>query len=167
MDNISKHISYEEATYSNTAKRLGIVNKPTFLQLVRMKLIALCIFEPLREYFKVPIHVSSMFRSLRLNKAIKGAKNSQHLANNGAAMDLDADKYGGITNEDIFNYIKDNLEFDQLIAEFELNGQPKWIHVSYKAVDNRREILIATKVKNKTKYIPYTKEDYERIYKKK
>lgn len=165
MERISKHISYSEAIHSDTAKKHNIDNTPNGLHLVNMCYIAKNVFEPLREHFKVPIFISSMFRSLALNKALKGAKNSQHMANNGAAMDLDADRYGNITNTQIFNYIKDNLEFDQLIAELEQNGQPRWIHVSYNEGKNRKQVLIAYKDKfGRIRYKDYTKEEYNKIY---
>jgi hypothetical protein len=165
MENISKHIAYNEATYSDTAKRNGISNIPTTEQLSRMKLVAEKVFEPLREHFNVPIHVSSMFRSEALNKAIGGAKTSQHMALNGAAIDLDADKYGRITNVDIFEYIKDNLEFDQLIIEDVIKGHAGWVHVSYKEFDNRNQILIMYKENDKTKYLPYTEDNLNKLIK--
>jgi len=110
---ISPHVSYKEATHSDTAKRLGIINIPDFEQLSKMVTIATEIFEAIRNHFGVPIHVSSFFRSAELNKAIGGSKTSQHVL--GEAMDIDADKYGKITNRQIFNYIKDKLKFDLLI----------------------------------------------------
>ena len=166
MKNISKNISYNEAVRSDTAKRNGIDNTPNECQLNNMKLLAEMIFEPLRINMATPIYVSSMFRSEELNKAIGGAKSSQHLANNGAAMDLDADIFGVVTNEQIFEFIKDNLTFDQLISEFEENGQPRWVHVSYKAKDNRGQVLIAYKdEEGKTKYADYSKDLYKQIYK--
>jgi predicted RecB family nuclease len=161
---ISKHVAYSEVIHSDTASRKGIENIPSIEQLVSIKELAINIFEPLRRHFKVPIYISSGFRSAKLNKALKGANNSQHLANNGAAFDLDADRYGKITNTDIFSYILDNLEFDQLIAEFEDNGQPRWIHVSYKCQDNRKQVLIAYKNRWGVHYMPYTKEEFNKIY---
>ena len=163
---ISNHISYEEATYSNTAKRLGIINEPNESQLSNMLLVAINIFEPIRAHFNTPIHVSSMFRSKELNEAINGANSSQHLANNGAAIDIDADKYGKVTNEEIFEYIKDNLDFDQLIAESVEDGHVSWVHVSYKSTDNRGQVLIMYRDNGKSKYLPYTKENYKKFIKK-
>lgn len=162
---ISKHVAYSEVIHSDTAVRKGISNIPSKEQLDNIKELAVKVFEPLRAHFNVPIYISSGFRSVELNKALKGAKNSQHCANNGAAFDLDADRYNRISNSDIFNYILNNLEFDQLIAEFEENGQPRWVHVSYKTEDNRKQVLIATKNSfNKTIYKSYTKELFESIY---
>lgn len=94
-----------------------------------------------------------MFRSEALNTAIGGAKGSQHCANSGSALDIDAT--GSKTNADLFHYIKDNLTFDQLIWEFGDDKQPAWIHVSYKRGANRGQVLKAKKVSRKTKYIPF------------
>lgn len=166
MESISRHISYNEAIYSDTAKRKGISNAPNEEQLSRMKKVACMVFEPLRIFFSVPIHVSSFFRSAALNVAIGGAKTSQHMANNGAAMDIDADTYGKVTNEEIFEYIKDNLEFDQLIAEGVEDGHVSWVHVSYVSAEkNRNEILIMYREDGKSKYLPYTEENYKKFIK--
>lgn len=155
MKNISKHITYYEATYSYVALKHGITNVPNDKQLENMRILAEAVFEPLREFCGVPIAVTSFFRSRRLNSKLKGSKSSQHMANNGAAIDIDADIYGKITNLDIFYYIKENLEFDQLIAEFpNSDGQPSWVHVSYKAGANRKQVFTAYLNKNgKTEYI--------------
>ena len=143
MSKLSNHITLKEAYgRSTTAKRLGITNEPDAEQLVRMKALAENIFEPLREAIGKPIFIHSMFRSLALNEAIGGAKNSQHMANNGAAMDIDSQIFGGTTNKEIFDYIRKNLDFDQLIGEeFTEDGDYEWIHVSYKDEDNRGQVL--------------------------
>lgn len=158
MGRLSSHVSYSEVIHSNTASRNNINNEPNKEQLCNIKKIAEQVFEPLREFYKVPIYISSCFRSKALNKAIGGAKNSQHMANNGAAMDLDADRYGKITNAQIFTYIKDSLEYDQLIWEFGTEDNPAWIHVSYKKENNRKQILVAYKnILGQTKYKEYKK----------
>ena len=138
MENISKHISFSEATKSNTAIKKGISNIPNESQLQNMKLIAEKVFEPLRVWAGEPIRVNSMFRSYKLNKVIGGAGSSQHCSNNGSAIDIDA--LGNKTNADLFNYIKDNIEYDQLIWEFGNDTNPDWVHVSYKYKDNRGHI---------------------------
>ena len=153
-DNISKHITYDEATVSSKAKELKISNDPNNNQLVNMKLLAENIFEKVRENFNVPIFISSFFRSAKLNTKLKGSSTSQHCANVGAAMDIDADVYKGVTNSEIFNYILNNLNFDQLIWEFGNDENPGWVHVSYVSdILNRKEVLKACKDKNnKTVY---------------
>ena len=159
MDKISEHITYNEATSSYLALKYGIINIPNEFQLKNMILLAEAIFEPLREFVGRPIAVTSFFRSKALNSKLKGSRTSQHMANNGAAMDLDADVYGYITNKDIFDYIKENLDFDQLIAEYpDDKGNPSWVHVSYKEKGNRKQVFIAYPIGNgRTKYIPYNK----------
>ena len=134
--NISKHISIKEATKSNTAN---------------MQSIAENIFEPLREYIGEPIYVSSFYRSPDLNKAIGGSKNSQHCK--GEAIDIDDVYSNKFKNVDYFNYIKDNLDYDQLIWEFGDEESPSWVHVSYKANGNRGRTLKAYKENGQTKYM--------------
>jgi len=146
MKNISKHISWNEATRHKN-------NNPNYKQLESMKRFAEVVFEPVREHFGIPIYIWSFFRSEALNKAIKGTKRSQHLCNNGAAIDIDAQIYGGITNLELADYIIDNLEWDQLILEFpNEEGEPNWIHVSYNKGKNRNQVLVAYKENNRTKY---------------
>ena len=153
-DNISNHITYEEATVSSKAKELKINNDPNSKQLTNMKLLAENIFEKVREHFDTPIYISSFFRSSKLNTKLKGSSTSQHCANVGAAMDIDSDVYKGVTNSEIFNYILENLNFDQLIWEFGNDENPDWVHISYVSdILNRKEVLKAYKDKdNKTVY---------------
>jgi len=150
---ISKNISYKEATRSETAKRRGIENDPNPDQLENMKHVAENVFQPLREHFGCPIYISSFFRSEELNRAIGGSSSSTHMK--GEAIDLDADVYGRISNGVIFNYIKENLEFDQLIWEFGDGKNPDWVHVSLSKNNNRNQILIAKRVHGKTVYELY------------
>lgn len=147
---ISKNLSLKEATRSNTARRLGIDNTPNEEQLSNMKVIAEKVFQPLREWVGGPIRVNSFFRNVETNKAIGGSPKSQHCK--GQALDLD-DVHGHKTNAEMFNYIKDNMDFDQLIWEFGDEDNPDWIHVSYVSEDqNRNRCLKAYKFNRKTKY---------------
>ena len=144
---ISKHLSFEECTRSGTADKLGIINNnPNESVIENMKLLAEKVFEPIREHFGKPIHVSSMFRGMPLNQAVKGSITSQHCS--GQAMDIDMDSKGKPTNKEVFDYIKANLEFDQLINEFDYS----WIHVSYVKGKNRKQVLKAKKVNGRTTY---------------
>ena len=149
---LSKNLSLSECLVSNTAKRLGISNEPTKEHLDNLTDIALNIFQPLRDGLNVPIYVSSGYRSKELNKAIKGSsKTSQHLK--GQALDLDADVYGRVTNLEIFNYIKDNLDFDQLILEcVGDDGRGGWIHVSYNKGNNRGKVMRMDRINGKAHY---------------
>lgn len=153
--NISEHVSLKEATRSNTAKRLGIENMPDSETLITMQITAEHIFEPLRNKFNEPIYISSFYRSPELNKAIGGSASSQHCK--GEAIDID-DVYSKASNADFFNYIKDKLEFDQLIWEFGDDENPAWVHVSYNLGKNRMRVLKAIKENGITKYINITNE---------
>ncbi len=147
---ISKHISNKESVYSRTATRLGIDNKPNEKQLQNMVTVAEEIFEPLRMWVGGPIKINSFFRSPELNKAIGGSSKSQHC--NGHAMDID-DTFGRATNAEMFDFIKENLDFDQMIWEFGDDNNPNWVHVSYVSpTENRRRCLKAYKENKITKY---------------
>jgi hypothetical protein len=136
-------------TRSDYAKRNGIDNMPNPEHTENLIELANKIFEPLRAYINKPIHISSGYRSKILNAAIGGAKNSQHTK--GQAIDIDQGNRK--ENMEIFDFIKNNLEFDQLILEYPVDGLPDWVHVSYDTNGKqRKEILIATKENGKTKY---------------
>lgn len=143
---ISEHLELSEVIRSESAKRNGISNMPTPEHIENFKILATKVFEPVREHFGVPIRISSGYRSAELNKCIGGSATSQH--STGEAIDIDQDGTT-ITNKQVFDYIKDNLAFDQLINEFNY----AWVHVSYKANGKQRgEILEAYKVGLVTKY---------------
>jgi hypothetical protein len=147
---VTEHVSYKEATKSNTAIRKGIENTPSGEQMENIKLLCEKVFEPLREHVGGPIAINSLFRSVELNRAIGGSSSSQHCAINGAAMDID-DTLGYMSNADMFNFIKDNLDFDQLIWEYGNEDNPDWVHVSYKERENK-----CKRVKGKTVYSLYS-----------
>ena len=147
---ISDHITYAEAIHSNTAKRKGIDNTPSEAQVEAMRLLAEKIFEPLRKWVGGPIKVNSFFRSETLNESIGGASSSQHCK--GQAIDID-DVYGRKTNADMYHWIQQNLDYDQMIWEFGTDMQPNWIHVSYVSEEkNRNKCLKAYKEHGRTKY---------------
>tara|TARA_R100000664_G_scaffold33574_2_gene51092 strand:- start:446 stop:910 length:465 start_codon:yes stop_codon:yes gene_type:complete len=148
---ISKHISYKEATHSATALRRGLDNTPNDEQLKCMEEVAENLFEPLREWVGGPIKVNSFFRGEPVNTAIGGSKRSQHMK--GQAIDID-DTFRHKTNAEMYHYIKDNLDFDQMIWEFGDDKNPNWIHISWVSHrPNRKKLTIAKKVNGKTKYI--------------
>ena len=129
MENISKHLSYKEATHSNTAIARKINNIPDADTIVRMKYVAERCFEPVRIWYGKPIKINSFFRSEKLNVAIGGAKKSQHMK--GEAIDMTA---GSVEeNKNLYDWMVKNLEYDQLIWEY--GG--RWIHVSLKLSGNR------------------------------
>jgi len=146
---LSENFTLAELTKSSTATRLGIDNSPNPEQLEN--LVELChkVLQPLREAIG-PINISSGLRVPALNKAIGGSATSQHCAINGAAADIDI-----ADNKKAFDYIKDNIEFDQLIWEFGNDKQPDWVHVSYRLDNNRGQILRAVKKNGKTAYVNF------------
>ena len=147
---ISDNISYKEAVYSRTAQRRDIYNHPENKQVDNMRLIADQVFQPLRAWVGGPIKINSFFRSPELNTAIGGSTKSQHC--HGQAIDLD-DTFGRATNAEMYEFIKENLDFDQMIWEFGDDNNPDWVHISYVSEDkNRNRCLKAYKKNNKTKY---------------
>lgn len=152
---LSEHLNLAEVTRSETAKRKGIINMPTPEHLENFKNLAINIFEPIRKHFGKPIHISSGYRSKELNTAIGGSLTSQHCS--GEAIDIDMDgSVNGITNKQVFDYIKQHLNFDQLIWEFGTSTNPNWVHVSYKTNGKqRKQVLKAFKQGGKTSYAPY------------
>jgi len=149
---LSKNLSLAEVLRSESAKRNGISNTPTKEHLDNLVSIALNVFQPIRDHFLVPIHISSGYRSVALNKAVGGSNTSQH--SKGQALDIDMDGTK-ITNKQIFDFIKDNIEFDQLIWEFGTDKNPDWVHVSYAKGKNRKQILKAVRRNGKTSYINF------------
>ena len=151
MDKISKHISYKEGVYSRTAERLGLKNDPSDDHLANMKIIAEKVFEPLRMHVGGPIKINSFYRGPELNKAIGGSSKSQHC--HGQAIDID-DTYGNASNAEMYNWIKANLDYDQMIWEFGTDENPNWVHISYVSPEsNRNRCLKAYKDNGKTKYM--------------
>ena len=151
MDRLTKHVSYKEGVHSITALRLGLKDDPSDDHLQSMILLSEKIFEPLRMHVGGPIKINSFYRGPELNKAIGGSAKSQHC--HGQAMDID-DTYGHASNKEMFNWIKANLDYDQMIWEFGTDENPDWVHVSY--VDpgsNRNRCLKAYREDGKTKYM--------------
>jgi hypothetical protein len=152
---ISEHLDLSEVTRSDSAKRRGISNEPTAEHLENFKKLAENVFEPIRNHFGFPIHISSGYRSKALNTAIGGSLTSQHCK--GEAIDIDMDgSSNGITNKMVFDYIKANIKFDQMIWEFGNDTNPDWVHVSYSSSGKQRgQILKAIKSNGATKYVPF------------
>jgi zinc D-Ala-D-Ala carboxypeptidase len=148
---LSKNFTLNELTASNTAKSKGISNEPDAKQLAALQLLVEKILQPLRDGIDKPIKVSSGLRVPALNKAIGGSVTSQHCK--GEAVDIQMS--GKTGNAKLFNYIKENLVFDQMIWEFGTQENPEWVHVSYSAKGNRGEILRAYKKDGRTRYMLY------------
>ena len=152
---LSEHLDLAEVIRSETAKRHGISNMPTEEHIANFKLLAENVFEKVRNHFRCPIHISSGYRSKELNACTPGAsKTSDHCF--GRALDLDQQGHShGITNKEVFDYIKDNLNFKQLIWEGGTEQEPDWVHVSYDESNLKKEVLRATKVNGKMTYSKY------------
>ena len=129
-----KYFSLKEMTRSNTADVRGIDNTPNIDEEVNLISLIENVLDPLREWYGKPIYVNSGFRNKELNNAVGGAKSSQHLK--GEAVDIST-RGGYAENKKIFDYIKANLPYDQLIDERNMS----WIHVSYKESNNRFQVL--------------------------
>jgi len=153
MSQLSKYTTLQEVIKSNQASVLQIPNIPNSEQVANLKLVCTEIFDKVREHFGKPIGISSGFRSVELNNRIGGSKSSQHME--GKALDIDGDLFGGVSNKSIFDYIKNNCTFDQLIWEFGTENNPDWVHVSYNKGVNRKQILRAIKSGGKTIYRPF------------
>lgn len=150
---LTAHFDLSEFTRSESAKREGLDNTPTPEHLENIKILCEKVLEPIRLRFG-SINISSGYRGKLLNHFIGGAVNSDHCV--GRAVDIDMDDVGtGVTNTEIFNYIKDNLDYDQLIWEFGNKEKPDWVHVGYRLNENRKQTLRATKVNGKSHYSPY------------
>ena len=148
---ISKHVSYKEGVYSITAIRKDINNTPDDEQLANMELVANEVFEPLRAYVNGPIKINSFFRCPELNRAMGGSSKSQHCK--GQAMDID-DTFGRMTNAEMYHWIKEHLDFDQMIWQFGDDDNPDWVHVSYVSPEkNRNRCLKAHRKDGKTHYM--------------
>jgi len=136
--NLSQHFTLEEMTKSQTGSRKGIDNTPGQKEIENLKQLCENVLEKIRIHFGRPLNVNSGYRGPALNKAIGGAKNSQHMT--GQAADIEI---AGMDNKILFCWIKDNMEFDQLILEYYKEGIPDsgWVHVSWNSQGNRKQVL--------------------------
>jgi hypothetical protein len=150
MTALSKYATLDECSRSVTASRLGIDNNPPLEVRDNLREVCSKVFDPCREFAGGPLAIASGYRSPKLNKAVGGSKTSEHML--GQALDIDCDTFGNKTNAELFHFIKDNLEFNQLIWEFGTDKNPEWIHVSYSRLHNKKQILKASKIKGKTVY---------------
>lgn len=146
---LSAHFNLAEFTRSESAKRHGVSNEPTAEHQANLKVLCEKVLEPVRIFNEGPLNISSGYRSKNLNHFIGGSLSSQHCE--GKAADIDMDGMSGKTNKEIFEYIKNNLEFDQLINEFNYS----WVHVSYNTGKNRKQVLDALKSNGRTVYAPH------------
>jgi zinc D-Ala-D-Ala carboxypeptidase len=140
---LSEHFTEKEMTFTQ-------VRKPNVLTpeaRARLKLLCEKVLEPIREHFKLPVKINSAYRAPEVNKAVGGAKNSQHML--GEAADIEI---LGVDNLVLAHWIANNLEFDQVISEFYVPGDPTagWVHVSFREGNNRKQTLTVSGGKTTT-----------------
>jgi len=140
MLRLSKNFKLAELTKSQIALRNGIDNTPSTEQLQSLELLVGRVLQPVRDHFEKPVTVTSGFRCAHVNRLLGSIVTSQHTK--GQAADIEIH---GVDNYELACWIRDNLEFDQLILEF-YTGVPNsgWVHVSYSS-KNRQECLSTNK----------------------
>jgi hypothetical protein len=149
--NLTKNFTLEEMIKSETALRHDMDNTPGENEIGNLKLLCEKVLQPVRDHFGKGVKVNSGFRHPDVNAKVGGSRTSDHTR--GQASDIEIP---GVPNAELAEWIKDNLEFRQLILEFYTPGVPDsgWVHVSYVAEDNKKEVLTATKKDGKTVYLP-------------
>jgi uncharacterized protein YcbK (DUF882 family) len=147
---LSNNFVLSEFTKSQAAERLGVDNTPSQVVINNLKLLVSNVLQPVRDHYGKTMVISSGYRSPALNKAVGGAKTSDHMT--GCAADIEIP---GVANYDLAVYIRDNLPFTQVILEFYTPGIPDsgWVHVSYDSGDLRKQTLTATRKDGKTVYL--------------
>jgi uncharacterized protein YcbK (DUF882 family) len=149
--NLTANFTLEEMTKSETALRHDMDNTPGEAEIANLKALAENVLQPIRDHFGKGVKVNSGFRHPEVNAKVGGSKTSDHCQ--GQAADIEIP---GVPNADLAQWIVDNLDFRQVILEFYTPGVPDsgWVHVSYVAGDNKKQVLTATKKDGKTVYLP-------------
>ena len=148
---LSANFTLSEMVKSETALRHGLDNTPGQTEVDNLKLLAEKVLQPIRDHYKRGVKVNSGFRHPEVNAAVGGSKTSDHCK--GQAADIEIP---GVANADLAEWIKDNLEFTQLILEFYTPGVPDsgWVHVSYDKSNLKKQVMTAMKENGKTVYKP-------------
>jgi uncharacterized protein YcbK (DUF882 family) len=149
--NLTNNFSLSELTHSDTAVKKGLDNTPTQEIIDNLKVLCEKVLQPVREHYGKSVKVNSGYRAPEVNASVGGSKTSDHCK--GQAADIEI---VGVTNGDLAKYIKDSLQFTQVILEFYTPGIPDsgWVHVSYDPKDLKCQVLTATKKDGKTVYLP-------------
>ena len=153
---LTANFSLDELIKSQVAERKGINNNPSPAQIENLKALAVNILQPIRSQFDKPLIISSGFRCAQLCLEIGSSINSEHCADNkSAAADFEIP---GIDNKELAEWIKSNLEYNQLILEFYRDGEPSsgWVHCSYSTDLNKKQSLIAYRQDGKVQYRPWS-----------
>ena len=148
---LTENFTLAEMTKSETALRYDMDNTPGEAEIANLKLLAENVLQPVRNHYKRGVKVNSGFRHPEVNAKVGGSKTSDHCR--GQAADIEIP---GVPNAELAEWIRDNLEFRQLILEFYTPGVPDsgWVHVSYVAGDNKKQVMTAMKENGKTVYKP-------------
>ena len=149
--NLTENFSLNELTKSQTAERKGIDNTPSTEHQENLKRLCETILQRIRDHFGQVVSVSSGYRSPELCTAIGSKTTSQHAKGQAADFEI-----YGLSNQELANYIKENLDYDQLILEYWKKEDPNsgWVHCSYNINVNRKQYLKAYKENGSTKYEP-------------
>lgn len=131
-----KYFTMNELTHSATAIRKGIDNTPDNTAKANLTALVANILDPLREAYGKPIVVSSGYRCAKLNRAVGGVARSQHIT--GQAADIQSVSKSKAEHKKLFELAQRlRLPYDQLIDEYDY----KWVHISFNARGNRRQVL--------------------------
>jgi hypothetical protein len=151
MTQLTKNFSLAEMVKSETALRHGMENKPGPDELNNLLQLCANVLQPVRDHYQKGVKVNSGYRSPDVNAKVGGSRTSDHTR--GMAADIEIP---GVPNADLASYIRDNLQFTQLILEFYTPGVPDsgWVHVSYNEQDLKKQVLTATRKDGKTVYLP-------------
>ena len=147
--NLSKSFTLNELTKSQEATRLGIDNTPNEEQIQNLKILCEKILQPLRDFYGMPVSISSGYRSVALCEAIGSSAKSQHTKGQAADFEI-----FGVPNKEVAEFIVKNLEYDQCILEFWNENEPNsgWVHCSYSSNGNRNQYLKAEKLNGRIVY---------------
>jgi hypothetical protein len=147
--NLSKSFTLNELTKSQEATRLGIDNTPNEKHILNLKLLCENVLQPIRDFYGMPLSVSSGYRSAALCEAIGSSSKSQHTKGQAADFEI-----FGVANKDLADFVVKNLNYDQCILEFWNENEPNsgWVHCSFNALGNRKQFLKAEKLNGRVVY---------------
>jgi len=148
---LTANFTLNELTQSETALRKGLDNAPTQDIISALQSLAVNVLQPIRDHYGRGVKVNSGYRSPEVNASVGGSKTSDHCK--GQAADIEIP---GVANAELAAYIRDELQFTQLILEFYTPGVPDsgWVHVSYDPANLKKQVMTATKRDGKTVYLP-------------
>ena len=151
MTQLTRNFSLHELTKSETALRYDMENNPGPAEAANLTELAGKVLQPIRDHYQKGVKINSGFRHPDVNAKVGGSRTSDHCR--GMAADIEIP---GVPNAELAQWVKDNLEFTQLILEFYTPGIPDsgWVHVSYDPGNLKKQVMTATKQNGKTVYLP-------------